>query len=199
MNRFVQNIVLGGVSLLLASCAVDPDVKPDAPITAKIEELQGVPLWLFCSEKNALNKNGMPFNRVADEADVIFTGKVLERRLNFDGTPPLNGCLVKMRTLDVLKGKLNKEIWLRAFYSHNSIEHDKPLSYDQCYLELGKEYFISGRQRSSSNGKVVVVAKDNSAKQLFVCLPVQKLSESKDIISFIKNINHGGRYGSFVK
>ncbi len=195
MNNLTQRIIFGGTALLLAACATDPEVKPDAPIVKDESAVSFTPMWQFCQDLQSGNgKSQTTLEEFVKWDDVIFTGKAVERRLRYKKGSHFNGCWVKFKIEEVIKGHLDKEIWVKAFYADNDMGH--VFSYQNCYLKPGKMYLLTGKKSSHNkflDYDVVSVHKDVASPSRYKCSPVELLENSKSLIQQIKSILKDGK------
>ncbi len=192
MNNIARNIMFGGIFVLLAACATDPDIKPDAPIVNTKDDLQPMPMWQFCEDTHPHSGSKIRFKDFIESSDAIFTGKVVERRMTFENAPPFNGCWVKVKVMQTLKGTIGSEVWVKAYFSHEN--RDAMLKYESCYLKTGEKYLLTGRYKPANSyySAHVAVWKDIINKPRYRCSPVEKIENSKDVIKEIQLILKDG-------
>lgn len=198
--------MVGLVAALLstAACTTDPDIKPDGPLPQAGTETVGYPIWQFCAENASHTKDYSEdsLRAYANYSEAIFTGKVIERRLvlNKIYSHPFNGCWVQLRVNEVLKGTLDKYVWVNYTYDERT-NREEYGTYKNCFFSAGSDYLITGKHIPSgepmSDGTMkdvhgwigyVAANKDVSEKPRYICSPVEKLPEGNHVVVKIKKI-----------
>lgn len=192
-NNPLKLLLLSAVGFVLIACS-DPDVLPDVPVDRESKEIGVYDLWSVCHD----NKEQYAPPSLEDwvkKNTAIFIGKAVERRLNFvtGHKYHFNGCWVRFKTDEILKGSIGKDVWVKAIYNYNSSLIDI-FDYKNCPIVAGKKYLIVGQYVpvDEDGFEFVHVDKDISVPSLYTCAPVEQFPKAEETFKKIKKIINGG-------